>query len=132
MIEPPYYPIIYLRGYAGTQGEIEATVSTPYTGFNLGSTRVRQLHTGEVLPYVFESPVIRLMKDHGYVDAYKDGQILPQGPTRGPTPSRSIWIFRSLMERPTAASSSAAGWDGSRGCGTFSIRTTPGTSALGE
>lgn len=90
MIEPPHYPIIYLRGYAGTQGEIEATVSTPYTGFNLGSTRVRQLHTGKVLPYVFESPVIRLMKDHGYVDAYKDGQILPQGPTR----SRSIWIFR--------------------------------------
>ncbi len=69
MIEPPYYPIVYLRGYAGTQGEIEVTVSTPYTGFNLGSTRVRQLHTGEVLPYVFESPVIRLMKDHGYADA---------------------------------------------------------------
>ena len=90
MIEPPYYPIVYLRGYAGTQGEIEATVSTPYTGFNLGSTRVRQLHTGEVLPYVFESPVIRLMKDHGYADAYSGGRILPQGPT----PSRSIWIFR--------------------------------------
>ena len=30
------------------------------------------------------------MKDHGYVDAYHDGQILPQGPV----PSRSIWIFR--------------------------------------
>ena len=90
MIEAPYYPIVYLRGYAGSQGEIEATVATPYTGFNLGSTRIRQLHTGEVLPYVFESPVIRLMKDHGYVDAYSDGRILPQGPT----PGRSIWIFR--------------------------------------
>ncbi len=90
MLKAPYYPIIYLRGYAGTQGEIEATVSTPYTGFNLGSTRVRQLHTGKVLPYVFESPVIRLMKDHGYKDAYRDGQILPHGPI----PSRSIWIFR--------------------------------------
>ena len=90
MIEPPYYPIVYLRGYAGTRGELEATVSTPYMGFNAGSTRVRQLHTGEVLPYVFESPVIRLMKDHGYVDAYSDGRVLPQGPT----PGRSIWIFR--------------------------------------
>ena len=90
MIEPPYYPIIYLRGYAGTQGEVENTVSTPYMGFNLGSTRIRQIHTGEVKPHVFESPVIRLMKDHGYVDAYHDGQILP----RGPLPSRSIWIFR--------------------------------------
>ncbi len=90
MIEAPYYPIIYLRGYAGSQGEIEDTVSTPYMGFNLGATKIRQLHTGKVRPHVFESPVIRLMKDHGYVDAYHDGQILPQGPI----PSRSIWIFR--------------------------------------
>ena len=59
-------------------------------GFNLGSTRIRQLYTGETRPRVFESPVIRLMKDHGYVDAYHDGQILPGGPI----PSRSIWIFR--------------------------------------
>lgn len=90
MIEPPYYPIIYLRGYAGSRGEVEDTVSTPYMGFNVGSTRIRQSYTGEVLPHVFESPVIRLMKDHGYVDAYHDGQILP----RGPVPGRSIWIFR--------------------------------------
>ena len=90
MIEPPYYPIVYLRGYAGTQGEIEDTVSTPYMGFNRGSTRIRQIHTGAVQSHVFESPVIRLMKDHGYVDAYHDGRVLPWGPT----PSRSIWIFR--------------------------------------
>ena len=90
MINSPYYPIIYLRGYAGTQGEVEDTVSTPYTGFNLGSTRIRQLHTGQVQPHVFESPVIRLMKDHGYVDAYRDGHIIPPGPVC----PRSIWIFR--------------------------------------
>lgn len=90
VIEPPYYPIVYLRGYAGSQGEIEDTVSTPYTGFNLGSTRIRQIHTGDVNAHVFESPVIRLMKDHGYVDAYHDGHLLPQGTT----PSRSIWIYR--------------------------------------
>lgn len=90
MIIPPYFPIIYLRGYAGTQQSIDDTVSTPYMGFNLGSTRIRQAHTGKVVPQVFESPVIRLMKDHGYVDAYRDGQLLPGGPT----PSRSIWIFR--------------------------------------
>ena len=90
MIEPPFYPIIYLRGYAGSQGEVEDTVSTPYMGFNLGSTRVRQIHTGEMEPHVFESPVIRLMKDHGYADACRDGQMRP----RGPVPGRSIWIFR--------------------------------------
>ena len=90
MTKPPYHPIIYLRGYAGTQGEVEDTVSTPYMGFNLGATRIRQIHTGKVQPHVFESPVIRLMKDHGYVDAYHDGQIVP----KGPVPYRSIWIFR--------------------------------------
>lgn len=90
MIKPPYYPIIYLRGYAGTQQSIDDTVSTPYMGFNLGSTRIRQTHTGDVESHVFESPVIRLMKDHGYADVYHDGQIVPSGPV----PSRSIWIFR--------------------------------------
>ena len=90
MLQPPYYPIIYLRGYAGSQTEVEDTVSTPYMGFNLGSTRIRQLHTGRIRPHIFESPVIRLMKDHGYVDAYRGGDILP----KRPIPSRSIWIFR--------------------------------------
>ena len=90
MMQPPFFPIVYLRGYAGSQNEVEATVSTPYAGFNLGSTRFRQLHTGEVRPHVFESPLIRLMKDHNYVDAYRHGELLPQGPV----PSRSIWIFR--------------------------------------
>ena len=90
MIEPPFYPIIYLRGYAGSREEVGDTVSTPYMGFNLGSTRIRQILTGEMEPHVFESPVIRLMKDHGYADAYDDGRMRPAGPV----PGRSIWIFR--------------------------------------
>ncbi len=90
MIEPPCYPIVYLRGYAMTRGELEDTVSTPYMGFNRGSTRIRQLYTGEVQPHVFESPLIRLMKDHSYVDAYHDGQLRPEGPID----PRSVWIFR--------------------------------------
>ena len=90
MIEPPYYPIIYLRGFALTEGVIDDTVSSPYMGFNQGSTRIRQTSTGAVIPHVFESPLIRLMKEHGYVDAYRGGQLVPQGPV----PSRSLWIFR--------------------------------------
>ncbi|MCH7651060.1 MAG: hypothetical protein IIA63_07860 [Nitrospinae bacterium] len=90
MITPPFYPIIYVRGYAGTQGEVEDTVATPYMGFNLGSTKTRQLHSGEMIPHVFESPLIRLMKDHKYHDAYHDGQIKPEGSI----PPNSIWIFR--------------------------------------
>ena len=58
--EHPYYPIIYVRGYAGTDSDIEDTVSDPYMGFNLGSTRIRTLWTGDTERYYFESPLVRL------------------------------------------------------------------------
>lgn len=73
VIAPPFHPIIYVRGYAMTQGEIDATVSTPYMGFNLGSTKVRQTWQGGVVRHVFESPLVRLMKDYGYRDIYHEG-----------------------------------------------------------
>ena len=41
------YPIIYVRGYAMTQSEIQATVSTPYMGFNLVAKKIRQNWTGK-------------------------------------------------------------------------------------
>ena len=72
-IRRPFYPIIYVRGYAMTQAEIEATAATPYMGFNLGATKIRQHWDGEVIKHYFESPLIRLMKDWGYQDAYAEG-----------------------------------------------------------
>ena len=96
-IERPYYPIIYIRGYAATMSEIEATVATPYMGFNLGSTKIRQDHEGDIVPFVFESPLIRLMKDHDYQDTYLDGSRLGTSkmPRSGQLVSpRSVWIFR--------------------------------------
>ncbi len=60
-VQPPYYPIIYVRGYAGTESAIEETVATPYMGFNRGSTRIRQRWNGAVARHIFESPLIRLM-----------------------------------------------------------------------
>ncbi len=69
----PFYPIIYVRGYAMTEGEIRDTVATPYMGFNLGSMKIRQNYKGKVTRHVFESPLVRLMKDYGYYDNYKDG-----------------------------------------------------------
>ena len=51
----PFFPIIYVRGYAMTSGEIAETVSTPYMGFNLGSTKARQAWDGTVERHVFES-----------------------------------------------------------------------------
>ena len=91
-ITPPYYPIIYIRGYAATMREIEETVSTPYMGFNLGSTRVRQRHADDKpVRFVFESPLIRLMKDETYICAYRDGDFVNVGER---VDSRSVWIFR--------------------------------------
>jgi len=91
-ITPPYYPIIYVRGYAATMREIEETVGTPYMGFNLGSTKVRQGHADDKpVRFIFESPLIRLMKDESYIDAYQDGDFVPVGQR---VDSRSVWIFR--------------------------------------
>lgn len=85
----PYYPIIYVRGYAMTPGEIAATVSTPYMGFNLGATKARQAWDGRVIRHVFESPLVRLMKDYGYRDIFSDGLEI-----EGTIPTRSIIIYR--------------------------------------
>ena len=91
-IMPPYYPIIYVRGYAATMREIAETVGTPYMGFNLGSTRVRQAHADDKpVRFIFESPLIRLMKDESYIDAYRDGDFVDVGQR---VDSRSVWIFR--------------------------------------
>jgi len=88
-IQAPFYPIIYVRGFAMTQGEIDATTATPYMGFNLGSTRLRQLWDGSVQRHYFESPLIRLMKEYGYADAYLDGRLQTDQ-----LPTRSIFIHR--------------------------------------
>jgi hypothetical protein len=39
----PFHPIIYVRGFAATSGEIEETVADPYMGFNIGSTKARMV-----------------------------------------------------------------------------------------
>lgn len=88
-INPPFFPIIYVRGYAMTKGEIEATVSTPYMGFNLGATKVRQDWNGKVVKHIFESPLVRLMKDYNYRDVYVDGK-----ESAGVVSPRSIVIYR--------------------------------------
>jgi hypothetical protein len=88
-IKAPYYPIIYVRGFAMTQSAMEETVATPYMGFNLGSTKIRQEWDGEVVRHIFESPLIRLMKDYGYVDNYTEGV-----ENEGRIPAKSVIIHR--------------------------------------
>nr|WP_295376393.1 hypothetical protein [Pseudoxanthomonas sp.] len=104
-MEAPYYPIIYVRGYAMTRGEIDETTADPFCGFNLGSTVYRAVSDPSRKPrkYVFESPIVRLMSEFGYSDVYEDGRDIldpewetdAEGqPTRNRLGSRSIIIHR--------------------------------------
>jgi hypothetical protein len=70
-----FFPIIYVRGYAMTEKEIDATAADPFCGFNLGSTVYRATADPERSPrkFIFESPVVRLASDFGYGDVYEDG-----------------------------------------------------------
>lgn len=87
----PVRPIIFVRGFAPTQADIEHATSDPYMGFNEGSTRLRQRHNGTTVKHLFESPLIRLMKDYGYRDVYFDGRELSE---EDGAPEASIWIYR--------------------------------------
>lgn len=102
MQEHAIHPIIYVRGYAMTQSEIEDTVADPYMGFNLGSAKVRQVWDGTVRKYYFESPLVRLLKDYGYDDVYQEGSdrvadaraLTTPGNEDQPLAYRSIVIYR--------------------------------------
>ena len=85
----PYYPIIYVRGYAMSETEIRETTSTAFMGFESGSTKIRQAADGTIRKFVFESPLVRLMKDYGYRDTYEAGAEMQAG-----VPSRAIVIHR--------------------------------------
>jgi len=91
LIEAPYYPIIYVRGYAATLQEVEDTTADPYMGFNRGSTLLRQDYTKRPRKFIFESPLLRLIKDHQYEDAFRHGNDEYEP---GDAPPRSIWVFR--------------------------------------
>ncbi|QIL20828.1 hypothetical protein [Thermomonas sp. HDW16] len=96
-IERPFYPIIYVRGYAMTRDEIVQTTSTPYMGFETGSTKIRQAQDGRIVKFVFESPLVRLMKDYDYRDTYASG-----AESTGKLSSRSIVIHRYYDEADPA------------------------------
>jgi hypothetical protein len=94
-----YHPIIYVRGFAATQGEIEETVADPYMGFNIGSTKARVAWTGDVKRFYFESPLVRLMSDHDYEDVFVDGDDLVAAERADhPVPYRCIVIYRYYDE----------------------------------
>ncbi len=117
----PYHPIVYVRGFAVSQSEIEETVADPYMGFNLGSTKTRQVWDGKMRKFFFESPLVRLKDEvvwvrtenglersnRRYDDVYVDGDDLtapdPQDPAKPLRPDialpyQSLVIFRYYDE----------------------------------
>ncbi|MDL2283942.1 hypothetical protein LJC19_02195 [Oxalobacter sp. OttesenSCG-928-P03] len=100
----PFYPIIYVRGFAMTDSEIDETTADPFCGFNIGSTVYRAVPEKNRAPrkFIFESPLVRLGSDFGYSDVYEDGYDIldPEWHDDGKNklPSRSIVIFRYYDE----------------------------------
>ena len=95
MADQSHHPIIYVRGFAATQSEIEETVADPYMGFNIGSTKARMAWTGKVRRFYFESPLVRLMSDHDYKDVFVEGDdMLASNDPDRKIPYKSIIIYR--------------------------------------
>lgn len=92
----PCHPIIYVRGFAASMGEIEETVADPFMGFNFGSTKSRRLHDGSLQRFYFESPLVRFMADYGYDDVYDAGmdQIVDPRADKADLPYKCLVIHR--------------------------------------
>lgn len=91
-------PIIYVRGYAMTQSVVESAVNLPYYGFNQGSTKIRAGVDGDPEFFIFESPLVRLMKEHKYTDYFvrcenSEIEILKEIEDET-VPQKSLWIYR--------------------------------------
>ena len=88
-------PIIYVRGYAMSQVEIDETTADPFCGFNLGSTVFRATpEKTRARKFIFESPVVRLASDFGYKDVFAEGLDIIDGEWTGKLPKKSIIIYR--------------------------------------
>jgi len=91
-IEKPYYPIVYVRGYAMRASEREETFNDTYYGFAATSVERRQAPPPQYFEAdLFEGQLIRLMKikDYGYADSVNRGLEFFHS-----NPSRSVWISR--------------------------------------
>lgn len=104
-----FLPIIYVRGYAGNAAAVESAVDSPYYGFNDGSSKVRTGPGGKPELYLFESPLLRLMKDHEYLDYFAQVQAgkvrILKSEEKDSYPEKSLWIFRYYDETSTTVGS---------------------------
>lgn len=92
---PHIHPIIYVRGYAMTRGEIDETTADPFCGFNLGATVFRATaEKKRANKFVFESPVLRLGTDFGYRDVFEDGEDILDSGWKGQLDRAAIVVYR--------------------------------------
>jgi len=92
-------PVIYVRGFAGGPSGIDSAVGDPFYGFNEGSVQVRVDGADRPAFHQFESPLLRLMGDHGYellVHGNQAAYLADQAP--GSVPAASIWVHRFYDE----------------------------------
>lgn len=92
----PYYPIIYVRGYAMSDAEKNQGAADPFCGFNDGST-VYRANIDKSKPakkFVFESPILRLISDYDYHEVYDNGLDIVDDNWTGAFKQSSIVIYR--------------------------------------
>ncbi|MEE4283519.1 MAG: hypothetical protein V2I41_16375, partial [Pseudomonadales bacterium] len=91
-----FYPIIFVRGFAMRDADIEQAVNEPFSGFENGSTLLRQGVGDDLVPFYFESPVIRLVTECGYRDVYHNGREPQQAEDLAGLvdPGRALWVYR--------------------------------------
>lgn len=97
------WPIIYVRGYAMSRAEIDETTADPFCGFNVGSTAIRATPDPKTPPrkLIFESPLVRLQSDYGYLDVYEDGVDIGDPDFTEALPKKAVVIYRYYDEAST-------------------------------
>jgi hypothetical protein len=94
------YPIVYVRGYAMTTGEVEDTFNMPYYGFEVGATQYKLGSDAKPDMHIFESPVVRLIEEEHYVNSFNRFVDTYNVPKPGSVKHAkanwraTLWIFR--------------------------------------
>ena len=91
-VEKPYYPIVYVRGYAMRASDRDETFNDTYYGFSATSVEKRNAPAPQYYEAdVFEGQLIRFMKikDYGYADSVNRGLEVFHD-----NPARSLWVSR--------------------------------------
>jgi hypothetical protein len=91
------HPIIYVRGFAMTGGDINEAAADPYCGLNAGSTvfRATAAASEQARKYIFDSTVSRLQSEFGYGNVFQEGlDIVDPGWSNVDFSKKSIIIYR--------------------------------------